>query len=68
MEEIDVKAHSLLSEAVMSYNQNQIEFGDKWTLPFKRSVEMWLKGYNANEHNNKLFNACMELLETIKID
>ena len=68
MDEIEVKAHALLSEAIMSYNQTLIEFGDKWILPFHDSIKAWLHGYNANEHNNKLFNKTLELLDEVKMD
>ena len=57
-----------LEQAITSYKQTIAEFGDKWILTPQRSVEMWLRGYNAGEHNNKAFNACMEKLNEIKID
>lgn len=59
-------ANEWIGQAKESLKQSKGEFGDKWILSDKRSVEMWLRGYNANERNNKVFNVAMELIKSIQ--
>jgi hypothetical protein len=67
MDEIENKANILLSEATDSYHNTIKHFGSNWVLSAHDSIKAWLRGYNANEHNNKLYNKALELLEITEI-
>lgn len=68
MDEIENKAKLLLFEAIESHHNIVNYFGGKWILSAHDSIKAWLRGYNANEHNNKLYNKALELLETTEIN
>lgn len=57
------QVNNLLTQALESYEESKRRFGDQWVLSKEESIKEWLRGYNANEHNNKLYTACLEKLK-----